>query len=487
MSYPNEMTMRGLLAYLWSFRVLILVVTSSVFLLGTYLSEIRPNVYRAGALVQLNADWLGTELPQALVGARSSAPYLPVFDFQTDVHVIRSMLFLRPLVQQLHLTARAEPMRAPYIGDLLARHRLPLISEILPARYQRPGERLSLSKLDMPEDHKQAHLELTVTGPGSYEAGLPGDIPEAGKVGIPLVLANGTHLTVDAIDAPTGRRYLLFEDPVDIAAERLRRGLGIWMRYASNVVDFTYQGYDPAEAVRLANATASAYKEHVLATRLAGIDQSIAFLENELPAIESEVAGAAAALNSFYEAELETGYGALSRDSLMLQARALEAEIGALDERETELARTRTQNHPDYRALIAKRTSVTQRLDALRAQLGDAPPPHLGLERLTADYEEARRLARRLTVGVEQLHKLKTATIDSVAIVEPAEEAQLVGPYRVRPKLRSLVMGLLTGVLLAVALKLVSRGILDIRQIEAMGETEPDRVYRRAESSEGTA
>ncbi|MEP0564287.1 MAG: Wzz/FepE/Etk N-terminal domain-containing protein, partial [Paracoccaceae bacterium] len=175
--------------------------------IGLLIGQLGPNNYRAISVVQIEKRSSGVVLPEELIGNLLSGDQARGSSFETEIHVIRSRLILGPVVEELGVNARVEPIRAPIIGDLLARRSIPLLGPLLSDAYQRPGESISLNQLRVSEDLIGAPISLRVTGVDSFEFTAPNSTTVTGRVGTLVTLGDDIQLQVTALNAAEGREY----------------------------------------------------------------------------------------------------------------------------------------------------------------------------------------------------------------------------------------------------------------------------------------
>jgi tyrosine-protein kinase Etk/Wzc len=147
----------------------------------------------------------------------------------------------------------------------------------------------------------------------------------------------------------------------------------------------------------------------------------------------------------------------------------IESEIEELRFREEQLAQRLTENHPDYRELIDRRTRLETRLEEMRVEATKLPPLEQELLRLTQAQERAIEIERQLSARAEQLGVVRASTVSNVHMLEPAEAASHIGPNRTRPLQLGGLAGLVLGIGFVLGLNFMRRGIDDSRSIEEMG------------------
>lgn len=464
----DELNLGDILAQIAARKWLVAALAAFGALVGGIVGQLGPNEYRADAVVQIEERSSGTPLPEELIGNLLSAEQGRRSSFDTEIHVIRSRLVLAPVVDRLDAGTRAIPLRAPVIGDLLARRALPGVAALLPDAYQRPGDYLTLESLTVSDALIGAQFTLRITGPEKFEVTGPRLSWMEGSVGEPVDLGSEARLRVAEIGAPEEREYTLLKEPMRDSVARLREDLVVSERESSGVVDFSFTSEEPDFSVMVVNAVVDSYRAQNLQRRSAELDQSITFIENKLPDIRRDLEEATAELFAYREKQdnLELSLGT---QELLDQLVQIQSRLEELEFQEQQLAQRLTPNHPDYQNLLAERARLETRLEQMRADLQDVPAAEQELARLQERVVSARELERQLTARAEQLRVLKASTVGNIRVLEPAEVARLVGPDRILPLFIGLFLGLAGAVSLTLMLNFLRRGIEDAREVEETG------------------
>lgn len=465
----GDFDLSDLLAQLLARKWLIVALALLGGLIGLVIGQLGPNEYRATSVVQIEKRATGMALPEELIGnLLSGREQVRGSTFETEIHVIRSRFILGPVVEELGLNARVEPIRAPIIGDLLARRSIPILGSLLSDAYQRPGEGVSLNQLSVSEDLVGKPILLRVIGSDRFEITAPNSTTVTGQVGTLVTLGNDIQLQVTAMNAPEGRKYKVFVEPLRNGVNRLRLGLSVSERKVTGIVDFGFTSSDPDFSLVAANTVVESYRAQNLQRRSAEIDQSIDFIESKISETQLELDAASMDLSNYRKSQ-ENLELSLGTQSLLDQLVKVQTRLEDLEFQEQQLAQRLTPNHPDYQALLAERKQLESRRDNLRADLQDVPAVEQEFARFQERVISARELERQLIARAEQLRVLRASTVGNIRVLEPAEVAWLVGPNRRLPALVGLLGGLAFGMLLVFALNLLRRGIEDAREVEELG------------------
>lgn len=448
-----------------------IVITTAVLgmLFGLVLGQLSPDEYRATALVnveqrnQQNSALIDVLGGRALLGQDSTR-------IDAEAHIIRSRFVLGPVVRNLNLDWQMEPDRFPLIGHTAERRARPAIPDWIAPRYARHGDRAALDLLEVDGPLIGRRARLVVTGPGEFEAWLPGRDPVSGRVGELVELMPGFRFRIGVLNVPVGRSFTLWRSPPSAAIATLRGGLSIIERRPVNsgIVDFHFTHRDRHLALSAVNAVVEAYREQNLDRRSAEIDRSLEFIETNLADARENTARATDALNTFRQAR-QSAELTLGSQELLERIVSIEAELEELAFREEQLARRLTPNHPEYRTLLDQRARLEARLEATRREATNLPPLEQELLRLTQTVERAMEIERQFSTRGEQLGIVRASTVSNVHMLEEAEAARLVGPNRYQPLLIGLIAGLIAGIAWVLGLNFLRQGIDDSRVIEELG------------------
>ena len=467
----GDLDLKDLLAQLLARKWLLVVALVSGGLIGVLVGQLPPNEYRSAALVQIEERSNGVQLPTELIGellgglggAQSSS-------FETEAHIIRSGLILRPVVEELDLATVVRPVQLPVVGDVLLRNSVPFAAGLLPGRYPRPGEEIAVARFLVPEAALDQPVVLTVGTGGAFTVSA-GGTEVAGRVGAAVDLGARGSLLVSELSAAPGRQFLLWKRAERAVVAEIAQYLTVQERGArrdTGVVDFAYVGPDPDLAQEILATVIRTYQQANIQRRSVELDQSISFIEEQLPQVRQELEAATARLGAF-RAQQGTQELSLGTQQLLELSVELETRLEEVDFRMEEALQRVTPNHPDYRALAAERERVAQRLANVQADLETIPEAEQTLAQLVAQAERAQQLEMQLVQRVEQLRILKASTVGNVRMLDPAGPAVLVGPNRLNPALIGMMAGLVLAAGYIFGRNYLRTGVEDARDVEALG------------------
>lgn len=464
----GELDLKDVLAQLLARKYWILFAFLVGATVGAVWGQLPPSVFQSSALVQIEKRSDRIQLPAELIGDLLTGGQSQGSGLETEVHIIRSRLVLKPVIERLYLQTKIEPVRFPFLGNLLLRREFPFVGEQLDPKYALHGENIDGVLIDIPQTTDEEAFLVRVLSDTEYELTLPNGTTSAGTVGEELPLPNGGQLLVSDISAPVGREYVVQQELMRNSVNRLSQGLAIRERGSTGIVDFSYKGTDSGETTKILNAVIDEYMSQNLRRNSAEIDRSIGFIEEQLREVSDEIAKANSDLIEYRKGQKVDELSASTQDLLEAAVR-IEARIEELAFQREQLLQVLTVNHPDIRTIDAETQRLEARLGQLRTDLERIPEVEQELAPRIQRLEQARVLEQQLTGRIEQLRILQASAVGNIRVLEPAEFAKWIGPDRRRPILIGGGLGFLISVLFVLAANFLRRGIEDARDIENLG------------------
>ncbi|HET8724078.1 MAG TPA: Wzz/FepE/Etk N-terminal domain-containing protein, partial [Anaeromyxobacteraceae bacterium] len=306
----DEVSLAYYLNVLWEGRWLILGAVAIAGLgLAAYLVTATPQ-YSSDVLLQVEqrrqqgAQAL-TDLPTALAGPQSQA--------DTEIEVLQSRKLLGAVVDELNLDVSATPVYFPLVGRAWARQHSggpPAKAPFGLSRYAWGGDRIVVSRFDVPKLLEEARLELVlVAGPdGTYEVrALDGRREATGVVGQALTWDLDTPagkgqatLFVQELTARPGTEFRLTKVSHAAAIRRLRDSLKIAEKgRRTNIIQVTMTGPNPDAIMRRLDTLAQAYLRHNVERRSDEAQRTLQFLDTQIPTLRNDLQAAESALEEY--------------------------------------------------------------------------------------------------------------------------------------------------------------------------------------------
>ncbi|MGN7912455.1 tyrosine-protein kinase [Enterobacter sp. 22466] len=448
----HEIDLIRLLGEMIDHRAVILSITFIFTLLAGLYAFLATPVYRADALIQVEGKQDNSLLKNLKQFGSEMSP-----DVQPEILLLKSRMILGATVDELGLAQHVTQRTFPVVGGLWARLQ------------GRKPETIDFGWLQLPPvKDKPRTLVLTVLEKGAYR--LEGDNFYAeGMEGKPFE-KEGVSLLVSKLNAPTGTQFTLQTRPRLEAINLLSTQFSVVeSAKQSGVLTLTLTGTDPDRIALVLNRIANNYLQQNIARQEAQDARSLAFLQQQLPKIRSELDLAEERLNQ-YRKQRDSVDLSLEAKSVLEQIVNIENQLNELTFREAEISQLFKKDHPNYRALREKRQTLEQERIRLNQRVAAMPSTQQDILRLSRDVESGRTIYLQLLTRQQELNISRSSAIGNVRIIDSA----VTQPDPIKPrKALVIVFGILLGLILSVGLVLVRmalrRGINTADQLEGLG------------------
>lgn len=467
----DEVDLARFFGQIWGDKYLILLTTLIALVLGVIFVLGSTRIYQAQSLMQIEARSANLALPESLQdmmggaggGGSSSATV------ETESEIIRSHMVLGVAVREMNLQIRATPRTLPLISGLFARLGIvgPDIGFLRP--FGRGDARILVGEMTVPDHWLNEAFTLTALGTGRYLLQTPEGAEHEGEIRKALSLP-GFRLVVDELSATQGRQFSLMRTTDQRAVEDLRKTFSVSAASRnSTMLRLTLEGPDPRMAEKVLDSIARAYVTQNLSRSAAEAENSLKFIEEQLPEAEQTVMDAQQALNNYQQQQHSVDVNFETR-SLLERAAELEAELSKLSIQEEEIRKRYTVNHRAYQLLLESRSELERQLDSIRKDTASLPETQKEIFNLTRDLEVAQQSYIQLLSRGQELRVLRASTVGSVRVIDEGYSNGL----KIRPRTTSVLgMALVAGALIGTGLgflrRLVQRGVVGAEEIERVG------------------
>ncbi len=228
----------------------------------------------------------------------------------------------------------------------------------------------------------------------------------------------------------------------------------------SRVIALTYTTETPSVAAAMANAFANAYIDTTLELSVAPARRNAAWFDDQLVTLRNRLAEKQAALTAYqkekgivsYDERLDSEmsrFEALSADLVKAQTRTYEVRAGQLG----------TQ-HPEYRRAVEQEQAIRQSLAEQQRQVFEVREERDALELLLQDVDNARRSYDIALQEYYQNSMESQFNQTNVAVLSQANvPSETAGPNVLVRLAGAVILGLMLGILLAIAAELFSRKV----------------------------
>lgn len=465
----------SILDALIEFRVMIIVTTAILMLIGASYAFLSPSIYEASVLIKVD-DSKG--MPPSRNGNELLNNISPGFDekssAESEIQVIGSKLIIARAVDAQRLYIDAKPHYFPLIGAWFARKGDSLSKPGLMGMggYVWGTESIKVSSFDVPQKYMGGTYSLKAMADGQYSLSGPG-LPEQGVTAAAGTVARfetglgPITLLVDAFEGLPGATFDVVRASRQLTIDNLQKTVKIKEQGAkSSVLKVSLESANAARATAAINEIGRQYEQWNQARKAVIAKNSLEYLQSQLPTMARQVKEAEDAYTAY-----RNGHALLDMNDeahLLLQ-RSADATAQVLDlqrKRDTLLA-TFSANYPAVTALDKQIASAQSYLSDLGRQVKSMPTEQQGAMRLMRDVQVNTDLYTSLLNNIEQLRVIQAGKAGSAQLIDTAEVPEKpVKPIKWLVMLVSTALGLLIGVGLAISRDYIFRGVTDSNEIE---------------------
>ncbi|MDN5862428.1 MAG: Wzz/FepE/Etk N-terminal domain-containing protein, partial [Salinisphaera sp.] len=364
-----------------------------------YLFSAQP-VYRADAMLQLQTQ--GNSALKGLMGLQQLSTGAYIVASQTEPYIIESRSVLGAVVRKLGLDVQARANYFPVVGESIAKisGADPAAEAFAPAtqgswwsHYAWRPASIDVRRFIVPRSLYGRSFTLRALGAGQYLLfGPHGNQVLQGRVGavaegktadgmeVKLFVA-GLHAAVPPTDFTVRRNPWL---PV---TERLKARLSVaGIGEVTGVIGISLEGDDPAHITSIVNAVAQAYLRQNVEVRTKQAQQSLAFLDQQLPELQAELQSAENKLASYREQHQAIGLDAESQ-ALLNQVVDIEKQRAQLKLQLAKMSQLYTSEHPKLQAIHDQLQSLEETRGQLEKKIGTLPASQKSILRLRRNVE----------------------------------------------------------------------------------------------------
>ena len=451
-------------------RWLVAAITALALVTGGAYAFLAKPVYEANLLIQVEDS---SNSAKSFLGEAAS-----LFDVKTpataEIEIIRSRMVIGRAVDSTLLYIDARPRYLPVVGNWLAR-RAKTLSD--PGFLGLGGwvtgtERINVSAFSVPPELEGSRFKVIARGNGQYTLVHPElEQPLSGAVGVPLVqsTASGTiTLLVTALEGKPGAEFDLARNARLNIIEGLQQTLQLAEKgRQSGVIDATLQDTDRDKLTLILNEIGQQYVRQNVERKAAEAQKTLAFLDVQLPQFKKQLDQSEEAYNRYRNKQgtvsLDEEAKLILNGSVDLHSKLLEAQ-----QKRRELVSRFTPEHPAVKTLDEQIAAWNREIAGLNARVKGLPSVQQDAVRLERDVKVNNELYQQLRNNALQLQLIREGKVGNVRLIDPAATPEdSVKPKRGMIVALALVLGLLGGVVVALARNAFFRGIRNPQEIEA--------------------
>lgn len=456
-----------LLQYIW----LVVGIFLAVMIAGALYVVLAAPIYRADVLIQVEE-----KKSAALGGLQDIADMLggsanPV---SGEIEILKSREILMKAIEATQADLKVRPRRVPIVGDWYARkyEGSGLAEPFLGlSTYAWGGESLKLKYFDVPERAQGEEFSFVVADDGSYEfLNSEGQLLGRGYVGREAEFGtNGgvVRVTVSQMQARPGAKFYVTQRPkIEVYKEILAKLNVTEAGRQSGIITLSYTSSQAEFAQSLVNSIAKYYLAQNIERRSAEADQSLKFLESQLPELKKELIRAEDALSDL-KSKLSSVDVSKQAESLLQQAIDAEKSRTQLRLKRDELRQRYRAGHPELRAVELQLANLEKVSTAIDEQIGKLPLAQRDLLRKQRDVEVSGALYVALLNNAQQLRVAKAGTVGNVRVIDFAiKDSEPIAPNKSLIIIFCAIGGLLLGVGAVFVARMLRPTIREISEVE---------------------
>lgn len=449
----DEIDLAEYIGLLWAGKWIVIAATLLVGAVGVTYAVLATPIYKADLLVQVEESAGG--------GLGALDEFAGFFGDEagsvTEIEVMRSRHVVGRAVDALNLTTRVSFKSQPFLA------------------WKNPGielaDAIQVDRFDLPSTREVGSVELAVTDTGFdvFYGGLFVATSKAGKL-VEIALPDGmARLFVSRLSAPLGMRFVVSKLGWPMAVASLQGSLNIAEKgKKTGVIEMSMEGPDRKYLVNTLQRLGDIYVRQNVERRSAEAEQSLQFLDAQLPDLRTQLDAAEIALNNYLKANQTVDLSAETQ-AVLSRVVEIERQESALDLKRSEFQQLYGSQHPSMVVLGEQKGELKKLREGLEEQISQLPATQQDILRLKRDVEVNSALYTFLLNKAQELRVIKAGTVGNVRILDYP-----VQPYApIKPK-KSLVVAVavLLGGFLGVA-------IILLRQALRNGITDPNELEQK--------
>ncbi|WP_288390590.1 polysaccharide biosynthesis tyrosine autokinase [uncultured Acinetobacter sp.] len=451
--------------------ILLCVLLAIVFAL-LYL-RVTPDTYSVDALVQVESPKGGASaalLGQELSGIMDTTG-LGQQIAQAEIQILQSRLVLGSTVKDLNLDIQVTPK-----DDSILRRMI--LATDFTAQYSSRGviikndsDNLDIQSFIVPQKFLNQPLSLNIQDDKTFTLT---DVDQEeiffkGKFNQNNILSSSDGLWKITIfnSGNLKNDYFITKKALPTAVDNLLSNFTATEQgKQTGVIALSYQGNDKLQITNILNVILQTYKQQNIERSSAEKEQTLKFLDKQLPELKQQLDQAERQFNVFRQ-RYNTVDVSKESELYLTQSITLETQKAELQQKQAELSAKYTPEHPAMQEINAQLGAINSKIGELNGTLKRLPDLQRQYLQLYRDVEVKQQLYTGLLNTYQKLNVAKAGEIGNVRIVDTAiEPVKPIKPKKLIILVLSIFVGGFIGVMLALLRKMLRNGIKDSTQIE---------------------
>lgn len=464
----DDINISQLIGSILQSKSLIISITLVFGVLSSIYAMLTVPVYKGNVLVQVeqnSSGLLALDEIGDMFSVESSA--------DTEIYILRSRFIVGKAVDELNLTVKFQPLYFPYIGQFFARfHKKEgLATPKFGSKYAWGGEELNITDFKVRDDLLMQEFALIAEDQNQYSLWLDGEMLLKGYVGQPANNpAYGIYLNIAKLIAYPGTHFSL------VKQSRLKATMSLQKNFKANnlgkdadIIELSLKGERKELIASILNSLSSNYVLQNVQRLAAEAENSLRFLDEQIPLIRRSLNDSENALNVF-RAQHDSVDLSLETKSLLESLVTLESDISTMDLSEADLSRRFTPNHPSYLSFKRQQKDLAFNRESLNARISRLPETQQKILSLMRDFEVNQSIYISLQNKTQELAIIKASTVGNVRILDTAAVfPKPSSPNRPLIVILSGILGFMVSIIIVLFRATLNRGICSPKELEDLG------------------
>ncbi|KAA8732070.1 polysaccharide biosynthesis tyrosine autokinase [Acinetobacter qingfengensis] len=449
-------------------KLIILCTLLSMICALLYL-RVTPNTYSVDAMVQVetskggaNAALLGEQLSSIMSDSGLGGMQLA----QAEIAILQSRLVLGSTIKELNLDIRISPTDESLWTRLVSPIEFKTNYNSTGVSIHQNQNSFEIRKFNVPQNYLDKSLLLNFNGntfslvdQDTNQIVYQGNLNQPASIG-------AWQISIDAKTTPQ-QSYLITKNTLPTAVNNILSNFSAAERgKQTGVLGLNYQGTDKAHITKVLNVILATYKQQNVDRSSAEKEQTLNFLQKQLPELKKELDDSERAFNKFREQYNTVDVNQESQLYLQ-QSIELETQKIQLEQKLAELASQYTEQHPMMQEINAQLGSISKKINELNGTLKRLPEVQRQYLQYYRDVEVKNQLYTNLLNTYQTMNVAKAGEIGNVRIVDTAvEPVKPIQPKKSQVLLLSIFLGGFIGILFALLRNIIRSGVRDSSQIE---------------------
>ncbi|WP_368570877.1 polysaccharide biosynthesis tyrosine autokinase [Acinetobacter haemolyticus] len=452
-------------ALLAQWKLIALCVMLSLVCALLYLRT-TPNTYSVDALVQVESS---KGASAALLGDLSQ-----VIDqkspAQSEIEILKSRLVLGSVIQALNLDINISNPNDTFVQRLLGKPDDAIEYAPKGITFQDGQKSFEVRQFDVPQafldktlnlNFKADQFELIDTQ--TDEILLSAPLNQVNQLSNHYGVWKLSVFSRDQLET----NYLIRKRSLPAAVKAISANYSVAEKgKLTGILGLSYQGEDKQHITKVLNAILSAYSAQNVARKSAETEQTLKFLDEQLPELKQQLDKAEREFNKFRQ-QYNTVDVTKESELYLTQSITLETKKIELEQKQADIAAKYTAEHPAMREINAQITAIKKQIADLNSTLKQLPDLQRQYLQLYREVEVNTQLYTALLNSYQQLRIAKAGEIGNVRIVDTAvEPVEPIKPKKLQILILAIFLGGFLGTLIALLRNMLRTGIKDSSQIE---------------------